>query len=356
VPDPDSDELEELPEQGARGFWSGTLSFGLVSIPVSLHSAHRSQRAGFRMLAQDGTPLARRYYCPEDGQELTGDDIVRGYQLDSGELVQITDEELEALAPKKSRDIDLRVFVPAGSVDPFYHDQSYFLVPAAESTKAYRLLAQTMERTERIGIATFVMRGSEYVIAIEAERGLLRAETLHYEQELRPLDELGLPPKPRVPAPVVEQYRSAINRLAAEELDMREPRDQGAELLQQLAERKRARRQDVVEVQEAAGEQQQTAEVIDLMQALKRSLASHGQTSERATGRQRGGQQRPSAPGPHKARPRSGPGLRKAAAEPALSDLSKRALYERACALDVRGRTTMSRDELVRAVRKAQNG
>src|SRR5688572_13267961 len=101
-----------------RPFWSGTLSFGLVSVPVDLYPATRAARVGLRMLGPDGTPLTRKFFCPDEEKQLESDDLVRGYEYSPGKYVTVTDEELEALEPKKSRDIDLQHFVPASSIDP----------------------------------------------------------------------------------------------------------------------------------------------------------------------------------------------------------------------------------------------
>ncbi|HEY0671085.1 MAG TPA: Ku protein, partial [Longimicrobiales bacterium] len=176
---------DEKQEIRTRSFWSGTITFGLVSIPVNLFPGVRSQRAALRMLADDGTPLQRRFYCEKQNREVNGDEIVRGYETAKGKYVVVTDDELEALEPKKSRDIDLRRFVPAEDIDPLFFERSYYLAPAGESVKAYRLLAETMEKTGRAGIATFVMRGKEYLVAIVAEDGLLRADTMRFADELR---------------------------------------------------------------------------------------------------------------------------------------------------------------------------
>ena len=122
---PDPDDSRDAEESGQpRAFWSGTLSFGLVSIPVDLLPAHRTTRGALRMLDSDGTPLARRYFCPEDEQEIDPAHLVRGFELDSGKVVVVTDEELEALAPKKSREIDLRLFVDRDQIDPLYFARS----------------------------------------------------------------------------------------------------------------------------------------------------------------------------------------------------------------------------------------
>ncbi len=168
-----------------RGFWSGNLSFGLVSIPVSLITAQRSNRVSLRMLAPDGTQLRRRFFCPNDNVALDNGDIVRGYEVEKDRFVVVTDEELEALVPKLSQEIDLTRFVPLADIDPMRFEHGYFLVPSKRAGKAYRLLAEVMEDRARAGIATFVMRGKQYLVAIIARGGLLRAYTLRFADELR---------------------------------------------------------------------------------------------------------------------------------------------------------------------------
>ena len=170
---------------GARPFWSGTLTFGLVSVPVDLYPGNRTNRATLRMLGPEGEPLARRYFSQKTGRALDNEHMVRGYEFDKDKYVVITDEELERLAPDQSRDIDLRRFVELKSIPPLYFDRSYFLAPSAGSEKAYRLLSETMQKEKLAGIATFVMRGKEYLVAIFPENGILRAETLRFADELR---------------------------------------------------------------------------------------------------------------------------------------------------------------------------
>src|SRR5690606_8881941 len=121
------------------------------------------------------------------------EEIVRGFDVGDGQYVVVTDEELEALAPDKSRDIDLRRFVPRHELPMANFERAHFMAPTSDSNKAYRLLTKTLEETNRIGIATFVMRGKEYLVAIIAEGGLLRAETLRFADEIRTPADIGLP-------------------------------------------------------------------------------------------------------------------------------------------------------------------
>jgi len=271
---PDNDIREEA---RARSFWSGTLSFGLVSIPVDLLPAHRSAEGSLRLLDADGTPLVRRYFCPVDEKQLDPDDLVHGYELGKGKVVALTDEELEGLAPRKSREIDLRRFVDRDSIDPLYFERSYFLVPGSDSGKAYRLLCEVMERSRRAGVATFVMREKEYLIAIFAESGLLRAETLRFANEVRSSADVGLPKRVNPDPRTVDKVRRAVARLEQKKLSVRELSDPH-EPLRKLAQQKYRAKRDVVRA--TARQSDSGGEVIDLMEVLRRSLAESGITKK----------------------------------------------------------------------------
>ncbi len=274
------DEPESSEGQSStRPFWSGTITFGLVSVPVSLFPANRESRVSLRMLSRKGTPLARRYASSETGTELAPEQMIRGYEIEKGNFVEVTDEELERLAPEKSRDIDLRRFVEQDAIPPMYFERSYFLVPAGGSNKAYRLLAATMEQTSRAGIATFVMRGKEYLVAIIAENGILRAETLRFSDELRSVQDVGLPEPPGKPTGQSAVFEKAIKKLSADELPRDEMKDQASERLIELARRKQSRHEGVVQ----AGAPSKGAEVIDIMAVLQRSLGqARAQTASRS--------------------------------------------------------------------------
>ena len=260
-------------ESGARPFWSGTLTFGLVSVPVNLFPAIRSNRAPLRMLDPEGGPLARKYYSEKTERDLDADEMVRGYEIDKGKYVVITDEELERLAPEKTRDIDLKLFVPEESIPPLYFDRGYFLTPAENSEKAYRLLAETMEKGGHAGMATFVMRGKEYLVAIFSEQGILRAETMRFTDELRSPADAGLPRKPKIPPATVRKFEKLINSKSKKQMSRAKLEDEQTERLLKLVKKKSAQRKNIIEVE---GEEYQESNVVDLMEVLKKSLKGKG--------------------------------------------------------------------------------
>jgi DNA end-binding protein Ku len=243
---------------------------------VDLYPALRARSASLRIVDDGGTPLKRQYWCPREERPVDRDEIVRGYEIEPEHYVVVTDEELEALAPVKSREIDLRRFVDASQLDPFHFERAYFLVPARGGDKAYRLLAATMEEGGRAGIATFVMREKEYLVAILAEDGILRAETLRYADELRAPKELGLPKFERPSQVLVQKLARQISKRSARKLDREELTDRYAERLRAAAERKRAAGKDVVEAPAEVEAEKDSAQIIDLMAVLKRSLGEAG--------------------------------------------------------------------------------
>ena len=355
---------------GPRAFWSGTISFGLVSVPVDLFPATRGSGVRRRMLARDGTPLQRRYFCPEHGRDLGPDEIVRGHEVEEGEHVVVTDEELESLEPRKSRDIELSAFVDAASIDPLLCERAYVLAPAGASTKPYRLLAAVMEEEGRAGIATFVMRGKEHLVGIFARQGILWGVTLRYAGELRSAEDVGLPEPEEAPRKEVAGFARAIRSLRRNELDPEMLRDEATRRLQRRIEEKHERGEDLLEAPyeeeepapapaAAAGEEEGDGDGADLFQVLRRRLRGEPERRGRAGGGAGGGGDAGRKAG----------GRRKAAARPApngahrtnghgrdgddLGSRTKAELYERARTLDVPGRSTMSKEELIAALRGA---
>jgi len=239
-------------------------------VPVNLFPANRTSRAPLRMLSTEGEPLARKYYSEKTERDLDADEMVRGYEYEKGKFVVVTDEELERLAPEKTRDIDLKRFVPAASIPPVYFERGYFLTPDAGSEKAYKLLAETMDKEEKAGLATFVMRGKEYLVSIFSEHGILRAETMRFPDELRSPADVDLPKKKKVSPALVRKFEKAISSKSKKQLSERKLEDEQTQQLLKLVKKKAAHRRNVVEVET---EQREQSNVIDLMAVLKKSLA-----------------------------------------------------------------------------------
>lgn len=272
-------------EAGApvRSMWSGTITFGLVSIPVDLLSAVRPRQTAMKLVDKSGHALGREYHCSKEGKELDNDELVRGYETDDGKMVVITDEEFESVAPEMSGDIELRGFVPLEQIPPMYFQKPYFLAPSGKSAKAYNLLTATMEKTGRVGVGSFVMRGHEYLVAIVSDNGVLRADTLRYTDEIRTPESIGLPPVKKPAAGKVTSFGKAIDALKQTRLDMSELADQDAQALRELAERKQKKDEDVIQqrgLEEVDAEATQgSAQIIDLMEVLRKSLSKNAVVS-----------------------------------------------------------------------------
>lgn len=223
------------------------------------------------MLGPDGQPLSRRYYSQKTERDLDADEMVRGYEIDDGKYVVVSDEELDRLAPEKTRDIDIKLFVPQETIPPVHFDRGYFLTPTPNSEKAYKLLAETLGKGKKAGIATFVMRGKEYLVAIFSEHGILRAETMRFEDELRTPGEVGLPKRvPKVPKATVKKFERLIGAKSKKQMSATKLKDEQTERLLKLVKKKGAQKKNVVKVE--TDDRGEESNVIDLVAVLKKSL------------------------------------------------------------------------------------
>ena len=248
------------------------------------------------MVGPDDSPVQRRYVCSKDGEVLDADEIVRGYEIEKGKFIVVTDDELEAIEPRKSREIDLRLFVDRDAIAPIYFERAYFLVPSGGTNKAYRLLAEVMEKQGKAGIATFVMRAKEYLVAIIAENGILRAETLRFADEVRSPDDVGLPKTPKVAAADVKKFETQITR-RSKKLDLEELLDDYGERLEKLVAKKEKKKEAIVRLPEETEEEGEGGEVVDLLAVLSRSLGQSGKgsTATRKPARKSNAKKRPAA-------------------------------------------------------------
>lgn len=227
------------------------------------------------MLSKDGEPLSRRYYSEKTEKQLDPDEMVRGYEIKPGKFVTVSDEELDRLAPEKSRDIDIKAFVPEDTIPPAHFERGYFLTPAGNSEKAYKLLAETLGKMGRAGVATFVMRGKEYLVAIFSENGILRAETMRFADEIRSPADIDLGKKPKLPKATVKKFEKVISTKSKKQLSSAKLKDEQAQKLLKLVKKKSASRKNVVEVDTNESDRDE-GKVVDLVAILKKSLAGKG--------------------------------------------------------------------------------
>jgi DNA end-binding protein Ku len=256
----------------ARPIASATISFGLVSVPVQLYSASESSaRITFNWLHKKcGSRLKQQYVCSKDGEKVERDDMVKGYEFSKGQYVLFTPEELKALEEKSTGAIEVMEFVPLKEVDRIYLDRVYYLGPDKGGERAYRLLAEALRETGRAAIGQYAARGKQYLILIRPHDGVLVMEQLHYADEVRSPAEVpvgkGEVKKQELELAIqlVEQASSDRFRPEAYEDNVRK------RMLEQI--QRKIQGQEIVDEPEEAPK----AQVIDLMEALKASLAKGG--------------------------------------------------------------------------------
>jgi DNA end-binding protein Ku len=250
--------------------WTGTISFGLVTVPVRAVSATKSRDVRFNQLeGATGARIRYRRVSEQTGDEVPNDRIVKGYEIAPGQYVTITDDEMRALAPKASRTIDIEDFVDLDDIDPVFFEQPYYLAPDPNALKPYRLLLDAMTELRKVAIGRFVMRSKEHLVAIRPVDGLLCLETMRYADEIVPAAEI-VPPLEEGHEPTareLEMARQLVSSLATE-FDPSRYQDTYREELLGLIERKAAGEEIV-----ARPAAEETGKVLDLMAALEASLA-----------------------------------------------------------------------------------
>jgi len=177
-----------------RSIWSGAISFGLVNVPVKLYSAVSKKTVRFHQLHDaDGVRIQQKRFCPADGEEVAYEHIVKGYEISPDEYVVITQDELDALEPQKTKTIDIEDFVDLDDIDPLFYDHPYYLLPDKAAAKPYRLLHQAMLDANRVAIARVVIRSKEQLVAIRPVDGVLAISTMNFSDEIVPSDSFDEP-------------------------------------------------------------------------------------------------------------------------------------------------------------------
>jgi DNA end-binding protein Ku len=177
--------IERSVEKMARPLWKGSISFGLVNIPVELHVGARDHTPHFRLLHRtDMSPISLERVCQKDGKTVEWDDLVKGYEVSKGHFIPLDDEDFKSVAVERSRSIDIQSFVPLTDIDTRYFDTPYFALPGKGAEHAYGLFAQALEKSGRAGIAKFVMRQREHLTVLLPVRGCLVVSTMRFEEDL----------------------------------------------------------------------------------------------------------------------------------------------------------------------------
>jgi DNA end-binding protein Ku len=303
----------------ARSIWSGSISFGLVTIPVALFSATEDHTVHFNQFER-GTSDRIRYQRVNErtGKEVEYADIVRGHEVGDGEYVLVEPDELAAIAPGRSKSIEITGFVDLDEIDPIHFQKTYWLAPAKEEYgRPYALLTEALAKTNRVGIASFVMRGKQYLTDIRADDGVLALDTLFYADEIRdPHDMLDTLPNGNRPHANELKMATQLIESMAMPWRPRDFRDTYTRKVHKLIQDKHKGREIVVEA-----EPPEPTETTDLLEALRRSV--------------------------------EGSGRRKKPSHVDASGASKTELEEAARELGIKGRSKMNRDELASAVKQA---
>jgi DNA end-binding protein Ku len=341
----------------ARSIWSGFLSFGLVSVPVGLYSATKDQGLHFNQFEKDTSDRIRYKKVNErTGKEVASEDIVRGMDLGGGEYVIVTNDELKNVAPGRSETIDITDFVDLDEIDPIYFQSSYYLAPRGKGADhAYGLLRQAMGESNKVGLATLVMRDKQYLVAVRPAERVLVLETMYFADQVRdPAEELdSLPEETVFEGRELEVAKMLIESLSAP-FEPAAYQDSYRERVEALIEQKRQGRSLVYE------QERPMANVVNLMDALRASIdrvqsnqgeqtpaeteapASRG--AARATSRAKAA---PPAEEAETATAKRRGASAKSHEQQHFEGMTKADLLARAAELEVEGRSKMSKEQLI---------
>ncbi|MDX6511472.1 MAG: end-binding protein Ku [Gaiellaceae bacterium] len=252
----------------ARAIWSGTISFGLVSVPVRMVTATESKELRFHFLHKKNgsySPIGYDKVDKDSGESVDPDEIVRGFEIDKGRYVELTDEDLDRLDIELTHSIDICDFVDLDEIDPVYFRKAYYLLPEAGAEKPYKLLVEALDQTGKVGIAKVVIRNKQHLAALRTYNGMLLIETMYYDDEVRKPDELTDLGDVEVRDAEVEMAKTLVENLSGE-FEPSKYDDQYRKELLDLIHAK-AEREPLPE-----REEEETGEVVDLMAALRASV------------------------------------------------------------------------------------
>ena len=301
-----------------RAIWTGSISFGLVNVPVRMYSAIDERDVRFHLLHEkDDSRIGYEKVCKKEGKPVPDDEIVKGYEVSEGKYVYVTEEDLEAAAGESYRSIDIQDFVDVDDVDPIYFERTSYLGPAEGAEKPYALLVRAMEESGLVGIVTYVMRDKQQLGCLRVREGMIVLEKMFFADEIRPTKDI-VPRKATVPKQELAMALDLIDRFRGR-FEPEKYEDTYREALLDVIHRKQKGKDVHAEAEPERGE-----EPADLLEALRASVEAHGRRG-RETRRRNG----------------------------SLGDLSREELDRRARKAGIRGRSKMSKRELAKALERA---
>jgi DNA end-binding protein Ku len=260
-----------------RSIWKGSISFGLVNIPVKLYSATDNEKISFQMLyRKDLSRIRFKRVAESTDEEVPADQIVKGYELDDGKIVTLTDDDLKEVSPEKSTGIDIQAFVSENEIDSLYFDKPYYLEPDKGAAKAYTLLREALVKSGKVGIAQFVLRNREHLCALKPYKDVLVLNILRFAEEIRSHSELAIPKDQKITANEVNLANRLIEGLTTK-FEPGEYKDTYTQEVRKMIEAKaKGLKTKPVARAPAAGK------VVDLVAALQESLGSVKKGKKRA--------------------------------------------------------------------------
>ena len=278
-----------------RSIWKGTLSFGMVALPVRLYLAtESSSKISFNLLCPEHKArIKNKRWCPEGDHEVAWSDAVRGYEYEKSSYVVLEDNELDDLPLASSKSIEIAGFIKDEDLPgPLYYQSAYYLEPEKSAQKPYALLKKTLEKTKRVAIAKFALRDRERLVSVRALDGALLLNTLHWPDEIRSTEDLDLPDDVKVSPAELKMAENLVEMMATA-FEPDDFKDEYKEAVMKVVRAKVEGREDLVEAPEAAAE----TTVVDLMAALKASVerAKAGEKARKGTSRTTASKKEPAA-------------------------------------------------------------
>ena len=272
----------------ARALWKGSISFGLVNIPIELHTAVRNHRPKFRMLhAKDKSPVHYNRVCEREGKAVAWDDLVKGYEYSKGHYVVLTKDDFRTAAVEKTKTIDILDFVQAGEIDDRYFENSYYALAGTGGDRAYAVLREALRKSGRVGIGKLVLRDTQHLAELSVVDDALVLTMMRFQNELVDTSKFRFPAAKMVRDRELSMAEKLIDNLATDWDPTQYKDDYRANLMRVIHAKVEGK-----EVHLKAEETPQDAHVVDLMERLKQSLEGRGRKSARPTRRKRAGKRR----------------------------------------------------------------